>query len=307
MVNLSAIDLNLLWTLHVVLEEKSVAAAATRLHVTSPAVSNALRRLREMLGDPLFVRSGRGLAPTPRALELMPVLARSFGALQSSLVGQFDPRTTTRECTVALSDSDQVASLPKLARTFAKRLPQARLQVVSVDTLIATGGLGGDLVDVAVGPPAEEPAVHFAPLYTEESVFVARRDHPRIRRTLSRAQFVSERHVDIHLALGRGGRGHRAAEDVFARAGLTRNIAITVPTFTAALMVAATTDFIAGVPRSVAVALRDGAPVQLLDGPGPPFRMPIGMAWHERTHRDPAAVFFRDVLQRALGRAPTAT
>src|SRR5687768_2758711 len=104
MVNLAAIDLNLLWVLHAVLAERGVARAAARLRVTSPAVSNALARLRAALGDPLFVRSGRGLAPTPRALELAPVLARSFGDLEAALRAgaAFDARACTRELTIAL-------------------------------------------------------------------------------------------------------------------------------------------------------------------------------------------------------------
>ncbi len=152
--NLSAIDLNLLWLLHAVLTERSVTAAAKKLSVTAPAVSNGLARLRGVLGDPLFVRSGRGLVPTPRALELEPVLAQTFAHLQRSLEGgvRFSPRTCERKFTIALSDADQIAFLPRLSAEFSKRLPRARLRVVSLDTLVSTGGLAGELVDLTIGP-----------------------------------------------------------------------------------------------------------------------------------------------------------
>ena len=104
--NLSNLDLNLLFTLHAVLAERSVARAAARLHVTSPAVSNALARLRDAIGDPLFVRKGRGLTPTPRALELEATLTSTFGALERALTATpFDPKTSERSFSLALSDT----------------------------------------------------------------------------------------------------------------------------------------------------------------------------------------------------------
>ncbi len=308
-VKLSQLDLNLLWTLHVVLETKSVARAASKLHVTSPAISNALARLRESLHDPLFVRSGRGLVPTPRALALAPVLARTFGPLEEALAAgtAFDPMLTTRELTIALSDADQIASLPGIAERFAVRLPRARLNVVSVDTLVSRGGLAGSDVDVAIGPGGDGEGLHLAPLYDEEGVLVVRRDHPRVRRRLTRELFNRERHVDIHLALGRGGVGHRVTEDAFTRHGLVRDIAVTVPTFAAAAMVVASTDLVTGMPRRVARTLMPAIPIKIVGGPLPALHFRMSMMWHARTHLDPAASYFRDVLVEALGgRAPRA-
>src|SRR5579883_2451927 len=96
--NLSTLDLNLFLMLHVVLEERSATRAAERLHVTQSAVSNAIARLRSVLADPLVVRSGRGLAPTPRAAQLRPILAHAIGQLQVAVDGgtAFDPRVAER-------------------------------------------------------------------------------------------------------------------------------------------------------------------------------------------------------------------
>jgi len=292
--NLSAIDLNLLWMLHVLLAEGSVSAAANRLHVTSPAVSNALNRLRDALNDPLFVRNGRGLTPTPRALELEPALARAFGELEHSMTGAFDARTCTRTFTIALSDSDQVSSLPGIARRVAKALPMAQLTVVTLDTLTSSGGLGGALVDATIGPPFEGEGLHRKKLFVEDAVIVARRGHPKIKRaTLTRELFNSSRHVDVHLILGKPGAGNRTAVDVFARAGLQRTIAVTVPSFAAVASVVSSTDFLGGMPRRTAEFYARALPLQILTGIGAPLRFEMYLHWHERTHRDPAQLAFR--------------
>lgn len=300
---LASIDLNLLQVLHAVLTERTVAGAASVLHVTSPAVSNALGRLRELLNDPLFVRKGRGLTPTPRALELQPVLAKALGDLENSLnqASEFDPKTCTRELTIALSDADQVTSLSVISRQFERRLPCARLKVVTLDTLISSGGLSGVGVDLAIGPRFQEEGLHTRPLFREDAVLVARRGHPRIKRTLSKGQFNAERHVDIHLLLGRPGAGNKAVTDAFAAAGLTRSVAVTVPTFAAAASVIANTDLLGGLPRRFVHLLGRALPLRVLDGPGPPFAFEMCLHWHERTHRDPAVIAFRELVTAALG------
>jgi DNA-binding transcriptional LysR family regulator len=303
MVNLSAIDLNLLWVLHAVLAERSVAGAAKKLHVTSPAVSNALGRLRGVLDDPLFVRSGRGLTPTPRALELQPVLAQSFGAIETSLSGgeAFDPKACTRELSIALSDADQVSSLPAISRAFARRLPRARLRVVTLDTLMASGGLAGPAVDVTIGPPFEEEGLHSKTLFHEPTVLFVRRDHPRIGRKLSAKQFNSERHVDIHLLLGKAGAGNKAFDDALRSLGLSRDIAVTVPTFAAAASVVSHTDFIGGMPQRMAKLLGKAMGLKIVEAPGPAFAFEMRLHWHQRTHHDPAVAAFRSLIIEALG------
>lgn len=304
-VNLSAIDLNLLVVLRAVLHERSVARAAARLHVTPPAVSNALARLRELFGDPLFVRSGRGITPTPRALELAPLLERSLGVLETSLQrAAFDPASCTRELTIALSDADLVASLSAIAKVFTRRLPKATLRVVTLDTLVSLGGLAGESVDLAIGPPLDEPGHHCQFLFEEQGVLIARRGHPRVRRVLSKEAFNREGHVDILLLLGRPGVGNRAVEQAMREAGLVRRIVATVPTFAAAASIVASTDFLSGMPLRAARLFARALPIQILEGPTRPFRFPMHLCWHDRTHHDPAVAAFRDVVVEALSERP---
>jgi len=305
-VNLSSIDLNLLVVLRAVLDERSVARAAARLHVTPPAVSNALARLRDLFGDPLFVRSGRGITPTPRALELAPILDRSLGLLETSLQGgAFDPESCTRELTIALSDADLVASLSAIAKVFTRRLPKATLRVVTLDTLVSLGGLAGESVDLAIGPPVDEPGLHSQLLFEEAGVLIARRSHPRVRRVLTKEAFNREGHVDILLLLGRAGAGNRAVEQAMREAGLVRRIVATVPTFAAAASIVASTDFLSGVPLRAARLFARALPIRILEGPLRPFWFPMHLCWHERTHHDPAVAAFRAVVVEALAERKT--
>ncbi|MBZ5710058.1 LysR family transcriptional regulator [Nannocystis pusilla] len=301
--NISALDLNLLLVLHTVLAERSAAAAARRLHVTPSAVSNSLAKLRAQLGDPLVVRSGRGLTPTPRALELEPHLRAAIRELERVVAGaeRFDPRTTTRSFALALSDAHQITDLPRVARVFARAMPRAQLRVISVDHFEAVGGLAGGEVDAAIAPVSEpRPGQHSQHLYEEAGVMTVRRDHPAAGKPITRELWAALRFVDIHLALGRGGIGHRAARAWLAAERLSLDIAVVVPSFLAAAVVAANSDYVAGLPRRVVEALAPVTPLVPLAVQGPPMAFSIELVWHERTHRDAGARAFRELVIAAL-------
>src|SRR5216110_2585273 len=131
-VNLSAIDVNLFVVLRAVLAERSATRASQQLHVTQSAVSNALARLRQQLGDPLLVRHGRGLTPTPFALEIAPRLEAALKELGE--IGRdrtFDPLLETRSFTLACPDHQELSDVPRLLQLFARRLPRSTLQIVT--------------------------------------------------------------------------------------------------------------------------------------------------------------------------------
>ena len=308
-VKLSSVDLNLLLVLHTVGEEKSVARAASKLHVTPPAISNALGRLRQLMGDPLFVRRGRGLVPTPRTVEIAPGLAAALAEMERVVGGdaRFDPATSRRRFVVACGDGDQICNLPRIAATFAKELPMAQLHVVSIDQLTASDGLAAGTVDAAFVPTdGAAKGLHTRDLYADEAAIVLRQGHPVRAARLTRAQFNALRHVDVWFVLGREGVGNRMAEEFFGQHGLVRQVALIVPAFAAAAMIAASTDLAAAMPRRVAEKLARGLPLRVVRLPTPPMWMKLQLAWHPRTHEDPGAVRFRDLIARALG-APRET
>src|SRR5436190_11441711 len=283
--------------LDTVLAERSVVRAARRLHVTPSAVSNGLARLRAALGDPLLIRSGRGVVPTPRAAALAPALAGALRDLDQAVHGDgFDPITTDRELTLATADVGQVVRLPRIVAALAGKMPRARLRVLSIDTLVASGGLAGTEIDVLLGAGEKGPGVHAQPLYEERIVLVARARHPMIRGRVSKAQLAALRHVEVTVAPGRGSRPLAAS---YAALGVARDIAVVVPTFTAAAAVVATTDLVASLPASLLDVLGPRLALRRVATPLAPIATTINMLWHERTDRDPALRAFRDLVAAA--------
>lgn len=298
--SIGSLDLNLLVVLDSVLSERSVARAARRLHVTPSAVSNSLARLRAELGDPLIARSGRGIVPTPRAAELAPALAKALRDIDRAIHGDaYDPLTTTRRFTLAVADAGQVVRLPEIALRMTREMPHARLRVVGIDSLVSLGGLAGTEVDVALGAGEHGPGVRSESLFAERTQLVWRRAHPLGKKRLTRSALEALRHVAVEMVPGKGFRDLAAV--AFARAGVPREVVMTVPTFTAAAAVVAATDLVASVPASLVDVLGPRLGLGVVTGNVPTYDVTMRLSWHERTHGDPALVGFRDLVRRALG------
>lgn len=296
--SLSRFDLNLLLVLDAVLTEGSVTKAASRLHVTSSAVSNALARLRVLLGDQLLTRKGRGIVPTPRALELGPILAKGLRDLHDAVrAGGFSPAMTTRRFTIALSDVGQAVLLPRIVSLFFKEMPRARLRAVGIDSLVLLGGLAGPEVDVVIGPEGADGDIHAERLFEQNAVLICREGHPALRKTPDPESKGALRHVAIDMAPGQTLRDLAGA--AYARAGVARDVAMTVPTFSAAASIVSATDLVATVPASLFDVVGPLLRLRALPAPIPPLPIVTNLSWHERTDADPAAAAFRDIVRRA--------
>src|SRR3954463_16076773 len=251
--SLSGLDLNLLLVLHTVLRERNVARAAKRLNVTASAVSNSLARLRAVLDDPLTIRSGRGIVPTPRAAELEPVLARALSELDRAVsTREFETATCDRVFSLAVADVGQWVRLPRVVALLAQEMPRARLRVLSIDSLHATGGLAGTATDILIGVGEPGPGIHLQPLYSEHVLLVARAGHPNAKARVSKKALSALRHVEVHVSPGRGSRPLAAS---YAELGIKREIAVFVPTFTAAAAVVSNTDLVASLPGTLVETL----------------------------------------------------
>jgi DNA-binding transcriptional LysR family regulator len=278
--NIASIDAKLLLVLHLVLQEGSATRAARRLHLSQSAVSNALARLRTRLEDPLVVRTGRGLAPTPRAERMAPLLSAAFADLERALGREsFDPLTCTRTFTFA--DSEEFSQLPQLARIFEERLPRATLDlVVSEDPLAA---LSAGRADVVLGPQGiRGPGLYRRVLYQERAARVVRRGHPASRRAARRTPDLPQIAVEV-------------TDLTRARIPQARGrVAIRVPTFLAAALAASETDLVATLPVRLARALAPVLGLRILDLGARP--RPVVLYWHARTHHDEAMSFFRSLV-----------
>jgi len=283
--NITSLDANLLLVLHLVLQEQSATRAAKRLHLTQSAVSNALARLRTQLGDRLVVRTGRGLAPTPRAEQMAPLLSVAFADLERALGGErFDPTSCSRTFTFA--DSEEFSQLPRLARLFEQRLPRASLDFVVSEEPISALVVGR--ADVALGPEGlRAPGLYRRLLYQERAVRVVRHGHPAWRRAARGDPSLPQISVQVT----------DAARARMAPAG--GRVAIHVPTFLAAALAASETDLVATLPIRLARSLAPVLGLRILDVGARP--LPVLLYWHARTHEDEAMRFFRALVVEVTG------
>jgi DNA-binding transcriptional LysR family regulator len=297
-VNIETIDLNLFVVLHHVLSERSVARAADRLNVTPSAVSNSLARLRQIVGDPLLVRRGRTVVPTPRAQELAPQVAAAIARFRSALEGgaQFRADTCVRRFTIASADNIGVGILPRIVERFSRVFPRSTLRVVTLDHAVASDGLASGDLDVLLGlPPTMPPEYRSEPAYTERLVCALSRDNPIAGRKLTLRRFLDCRHIEVAL---QGRYPIDYVDTVLSRLGRSRTIALSVPQFTMAAMCVAGT-YITMLPASMAKPLASFLPLTLAE---PPFALPpitILQVWHARTDVDPASKVLRTIIREA--------
>lgn len=298
-------DLNLLRVLAVVVDEGSATRAAVRLNVTQSAVSNSLARLRELFGDPLMTRRGRGLAPTPLATSLLEQLGPALLRMEEVVRAHrsFDPRTSTRRFTLACTDAHHFHDVPRLVEAFERRLPQAALRIVSPDVVAAGDPRSADAIDAtlipAFGVPSGQP---HESVYEEGFGWVVRREHPSVGERVDLDDLRRLRHVDTLVAAGRGGVGHEFAAKTFAPLGLVRDIVLSVPTFSAAALAVARSDGITGLPQTLAEILCTLLPLRIVQTPFPAITFPMCLTWSERSDGDPGARFFRALVRSTLRR-----
>jgi len=298
---LGDIDLNLLLVFDRLMHEGRVSRVAESLGMSQPAVSHALRRLRNVLDDELFLRSPRGMAPTPYAQQLAVPLAQALATLQEALNvrARFDPATSQRCFSLAMTDVGEIYFLPVLMDHLSRVAPGVTLRVVAV----ADPGLSEDMaagrVDLALGALPRLRAGFFRQtLFRQRYVALMRAQHPLTRHAvISATRYRRATHVRVVSA----GTGHGVVEDALDRLGLSREVALTVPHYVALGQVLAHADLIATVPERFAE--RVCSPFQLQARPVS-LHLPqseIAQHWHTHLHRDPGHQWFRTRVADLFG------
>jgi DNA-binding transcriptional LysR family regulator len=293
--NLRNLDLNLLRVLDAVLRERSVTAAAGRLGLTQPAVSNALARLRAAFGDALFVRTPSGMAPTPLARELDDPVRQSLLLIESALAhGRgFDPATSKREFRLHMSDLGEVSFLPRLVEHVRQRAPGVYLETLGLPLEAIDEALASGALDIAVGfLPGLATQVRRRRLFRDPYVCLMRSDHPRIGSRLTRKLFLEASHTLVSSI----GSGHRVVEEALERNGIMRRIALRVPHFTVVPMVLARTDLLLTLPSQVARAYEADGRFKSLPVPLPIPPAEVAVHWHERFERDAGNRWLRELM-----------
>ncbi|GAA1952580.1 LysR family transcriptional regulator [Kitasatospora viridis] len=300
----SSLDLNLLLALDVLIEESGVRGAALRLHLSEPAMSRTLGRIRKALGDPVLVRAGRTMVPTPRALEIhaevRDVVERARALFLTA--GQVDLATVVRTFTVIAFDGLPAAFGPALLARVRDQAPGVRLRFLT-ESHLDEPVLREGVADLEVGViDSRQPEIQVEHLFDERMVGVARQGHPLLRRTVTPERFAAAE----HLVVSRRGRMSGPVDQALHELGLSRTVSATVGSLASSFFVLRDTDLVGlaptqGLPMAEALGLV-AFPVPLALPP-----LPFAMAWHPRHGADPAHRWLRGtvrelVLDRSVGR-----
>jgi DNA-binding transcriptional LysR family regulator len=292
---LSRLDLNLLLVLHHLLALKRVSAVAELLDMSQPAVSSALGRLRRALGDELFMRTQRGMEPTPYALQLAEPVATALDVLQQALTVQaaFIPETSTRIFTIAMTDVGEMYFLPVLVDAWLRAAPGVTLQIVSATLPTLKDDMSTGRIDLALGLLPQLQAGFFQQtLFRQKYVCLMRKTHPLAKQKLDLQTFSDAEHVRV-LATGTG---HGRVDAVLEKQKIRRQIRLTVPHYVALGDVLKHSNLIATVPHRFAQRILIPFDLIMHDLPIAVDESTIHQSWHGRLHRDPGHQWLRKCI-----------
>jgi DNA-binding transcriptional LysR family regulator len=291
--NLSSLDLNLLVVLDALLREASVSRAAMRIGLSQPATSHALQRLRDLIGDPLLVRTGARMELTPRAQGLRGPLAQALEQVRGLFLREeFDAGRSERHFRLMMPDLAVELLVPPLMEKVTKLAPNVTIDVVPWRSWAIMTPEFARTIDLVCSIGDGFKGFHRQLLYTDSDALAVRRGHPATRRLGKRNAFLAARHVAVVI------RGQREdLIDTWLRSkGIERRIALVVPGYIEALHVAARTDLVAFVPRRLIAAL---APQLSIVAVTPPFDPGIDeqyLFYPTRAQKDPGSIWLRNLV-----------
>jgi DNA-binding transcriptional LysR family regulator len=297
------IDLNLLIIFNELLRLRRVSAVALALGTSQPAISNALNRLRKLLGDELFLRTSKGMVPTPFAESLAEPIGAALGAIHHTLNARasFDPASSQRGFTVAMTDIGEIYFLPALMERLSKVAPGVTISTVRNNTADLREEMEGGRVDLAIGFLPDLKAGFFQRrLFRQRYVCIFRKGHPLALKGMTRGMApgmtLKAFSAAEHVAIVADGTGHGLVDEVIQRSGVTRQVRLRVPHFVAVGHILQTTDLIAVVPQ--AYANRTLQPFGLETAPCP-VKIPdivINVLWHAKNHREAGNQWLRQLV-----------
>lgn len=294
--NLKDIDLNLLVIFQQLLQERRVSAVAVNLGLTQPTVSNALNRLRQQLGDELFLRTSKGMEPTAYAMQLAEPIGYALSSIQETLnqTTRFDPQTSQRKFIVGMSDIGEIYFLPTLMKLFAQIAPGISLSTIRTTGASLADDMEAGRVDMSVGwLPHLKSGFFQRRLFVQRYVCMFRRGHPLDKLSdLTRDEFERADHVVVSAV----GTGHATVDASIEKLGIKRKVVLTVPHFVAVGHILSTTDMIATVPERFARYCVDPFDLRYTALPLTLPEIGINMFWHSRFHKEPGNQWFRSLI-----------
>ena len=297
---LHELDLNLLVVFNHLLVERNVSRVAERLGLSQPAVSNSLAKLRRLFGDELFLRTPKGMEPTPFADQLAESVSYALGMIHSGVNQRtsFDPASAKQAFTIGMTDIGEIYFLPALMERLRREAPGVTLSTVRNTAINLRDELEAGKVDLAIGLLPQLKAGFFQRrLFSQPYVCLMRRGHRLDKRRMSMAEFSAAEHLVVISA----GTGHGKVDEVLQRSGVQRQVRLTVPHYVGVGHILQSSDLIATVPERLGDRLIE--PFGLAKTPHP-AKLPdvaINVFWHAKFHRAPANRWLRGVVFELFG------
>ncbi len=294
------LDFHLLLVFEAVHAERHISRAAQRLGLAQPTVSNALGRLRRLTGDPLFVRTGRGMVPTPHAERLAEPLREALATLRAALRARsrFDPAVDRRHFTLFLTDLGEAFFLPRLLARLRDVAPGVTLTTLPMPDRDPQAALERGEVDLAIGNlPELPPGFYQQRLFREHYVAILRPGHPLLGGAMTTERFAQAHHAVVLPH----GTGHSVVEQALVARGLASRIVLRVQNFLVLPAIVTATDLLALVPRSAARVLAAHQPLGQLPSPLDLPDFVVRQCWPERLHGDAAHQWLRGLVVEMFG------
>lgn len=306
---LHELDLNLLVVFNQLLVDRRVSQAAESLGVSQPAVSNSLAKLRKLLGDELFLRTPKGMEPTPYADQLAESVSYALAMIHSGVNQRtsFEPSSAQRSFTIGMTDIGEIYFLPALIERLLRDAPGVTLSTVRNTTANVRDELEAGKVDIAIGLlPHLKGGFFQRRLFTQSYVCLMRRGHRLDKRKMSQSEFSAAH----HLVVISSGTGHGKVDELLQRSGVERSVRLNVPHYVSVGHILQGSDLIATVPERLADRLLDPFGLAKVMHPAKLPDIAINVFWHAKYHRSPAnrwlrgTVFelFSDGISGATGR-----
>lgn len=295
MENIRRIDLNLLVVFDAIMRRRNVTRAATDLGLTQSTISNSLKRLRDSLNDPLFVRESHGVAPTPFAERLMPYIEAALQSVSRGLeeTRDFDPATAERTFNVIMTDIAEAVILPRMLDMCRTTAPGISIRAVNLSVDDTPEALRTGAADLAIGfLPDFSGQFYQEFLFATDYVCIAADDNPVTRGRFTLEKYLAARHAIPELQ----GTGYSVVQEILERQGIELRIGARVPHFLSIPFVVASSDLIATIPAAFVTVLGARTAVKTLPHPLELPKVEIKLLWHERFHADAASRWLRDQL-----------
>ena len=296
--NLKETDLNLFIAFDVIYTEKNLTKAGQVLGITQPAVSNALSRLRELFGDDLFIRTSKGMIPTPVANQIIKDVRSALSLIQNTIseTEKFDPSIAEMTFKISIGDSSEYRLLPLLVKELAEIAPKIKVETYLTPRKDAPRELASGTIDFSIDPPVHsDPHLRHEKIYEEDYVMIVRKDHP----ILSLKEITIEDYLKlshIHISNRKTGLGH--VDMALYRLGLSRDISLRAQHFLVAPYIVEQSDLAITTTKGFAVD-RDLAWREL------PFEIEpliLHLYWHEAKDSDPSTKWMKDLMLKTYGK-----